>query len=654
MCGLTGIIDFSSRARERMARDLAAMHGRIPHRGQDGEGFLVIDDRMGAHRAADPHAATASAEIPRAGLGFRWLAIQDLGQDAMQPMSDPSGRLWIIFNGEIYNFVELRDELRREGVEFHTDSDTEVILAAYRRWGMDCFSRFEGMWAMLLADLDAGKVIGTRDRFGIKPLFYRVESDRILISSELKQLLAVSETRLNDNYLYQFLHGYRGHLTDETYYRDLHAVPPASHFVVDLRKPHPGPLTFTRWWELSRFAAMPRRKVSEPEAAEELETLLRRAVTRHIRARVKVGSFLSGGLDSTLVTAMIRSCNGTGEHEAYTTVFDRSRYAQFDESPYVDEFIRATPVPNYRATFDPNWLREKLPELTWIQEEPLIATTLFAQYRAFLTAKERGAVVVLDGQGSDEVFGGYTAYEGAMWRNRLLRGRLPSFLAEARYFAKREQVPLAKLLVNGLARPFAGSVLRRFGLHFNRYPWIDEQYFEGARKQVRRDEAAQRAELDGFRHLLERAMYSDIRYTSLPALFLFSDRSAMSMSIEARLPYLDHHLVEFAMQLPPELKTGFGLRKRLLRKVAAKYVPESIIVREKMGFVTPEREWLRQELRGDVLAALDAPSMARLPFLRIDRAREFANAFFAGRHADYRAVWRFLSLRQWVEAYGLA
>ena len=397
MCGISAIINFSDASREKTARDLARMHGAIAHRGRDGDGFLLVDETLDAHRSEDLAPLAAAVPTPKAGLAFRWLAIQDRDRRSLQPMT-LDGRVWLTFNGEVYNFVELRAELASMGVSFSTEGDTEVILAAYRKWGIDCLSRFHGMWAMLIVDLDRRQMIGSRDRFGIKPLFYRIEPGRILFSSELKGLLAVSEARINDRYLYEFLHGHRGHLSDETYYRDLFSVPAASHFAIDLDAPVPEAVRFESWWDLSRLAAEKRTGISLDEATAELEPLLQRAVSEHIRAKVKVGNLISGGLDSSMLTALVRRLDAE-PHESYSTVFDRSVYAQFDESNYVDDFVRETGVANHRATFDPAWIRTNTAPLTRTQEEPLIATTLFAQYRVFQTAKEHGATVVLDGQG---------------------------------------------------------------------------------------------------------------------------------------------------------------------------------------------------------------------------------------------------------------
>jgi asparagine synthase (glutamine-hydrolysing) len=653
VCGISAIVEYGAAGGERTARDLATMHGCIAHRGPNGEAFLFVDEKMGVRRGESLPAVADAAHGARLALAFRWLAVQDCDRAALQPISNADGSVWIAFNGEIYNFVELRRELEASGYTFRTHVDTEVILAAYDRWGSGCLEKFEGMWAIVIADLRRRRLFGSRDRFGMKPLVYAIDGTRILFASEIKQLVAaLGRAQVHEPHLYDYLHGHREHLNDDTFYRGIRLVPAASCFELDLDAAAPS-LQFQTWWDLSRLSSTPRLRLTEEEAAHELDALLRTAVTRHIRADVKVGSFASGGLDSTLLSAIVRDV-APERRETYSIVFDRGRYARFDESPFIDDFIRHSNLPNFRTTFDAAWLREQMGSLTRIQDEPLIASTLFAQYRAFELAKEHDAVVVLDGQGADEVFGGYGAHEVTVWQERLLRGQLVDFARESRILARNYRAPLARMAYANLARPLAAAAARTLGAGYSRYNWLDERFFRSHRRAAPPEERERRREIARWRSRLDRQCYAEIRYTSLPQLFLFSDRSAMAHSIEARLPFVDHRLVEFAMTLPAAMKTGFGVRKRLLRRVARRYLPDSIVDRpDKMGFMTPEPIWLREELRHDVLAAGDSQALARLPFLRIENVRRFLRGYMDGRHNDFRAVWRIWALKTWVDVNGI-
>jgi asparagine synthase (glutamine-hydrolysing) len=650
MCGFSGIVDFSGRA-TRMERDLGRMHASIAHRGINGEGFVVADETMRAQHGEMLSPLLVAGGTPRAGLGFRWLIIQDPDRLAGQPMRSPDGSVWIVFNGEIYNFIELRQELEREGFHFQTHVDTEVILAAYQRWGFRCFDRFNGMWAMLLLDLKRRTLIGCRDRFGIKPFFYKVEADRILFASEIKAIIAGGgQPDVHRPALYAYLHGKRVDMTEETYYRDIFTVPAATRFEVPLDGPHPGALRFEPWWSLDGVRSAPRPRIDYIEGQRELEARLQRAIQLNMRAHVKVGSFISGGLDSSLITSMMRSNNGSGNHDTFSVVFDRERWARFDESQYVDDFIRQSGATNYRVTFDPAWIKENIRALTWTQEEPLMASTLFAQSRAFALAHEQGTRVVLDGLGSDEILGGYPRHEFAVWRDRLAAGRLAPFLRESRVLSRRDGVSMPALFYQNLLRPAGGAVVRRFGLPYRRYDWIEEGYFAHERRAFAEQRRTRNREIAGWPTRLDREIVRDLRFHGLRPLLLYGDRAGMAHSIEARLPFLDHELVEFSLQLPDDFKAGFGQRKRILRDVARKYLPSSIVDRvDKMGFVTPEPVWLRESFSDELNDVADRAGT--VPFLRAPQVKRFLSDFAAGRHNDFRAVWRLYALRHWMEVF---
>ncbi len=650
MCGISAIVNYGTESADQLSRELALMHAQIPHRGMDGEGFVAIDAAMNVR--ARHSLETLDMTGARVALAFRWLIIQDDDPHAAQPMRSEDGRLWIVFNGEIYNFVELREELSRHGFAFHTGTDTEVILAAYQRWGTECLSRFDGMWAMVIVDREKRKAIVSRDRFGIKPLFRSIRGEAIRFASEIKQLVAVDRPGINESILYEYLHAHRGAFTDETYFRGIEAFPSASVLELDLTSSSRPPVTPKVWWDLGHLATAP-KKASREDAKRELEHLLRESVRVHTRASVKLGTFISGGLDSTTITELVRQ-SSPQKHDSFTIVFDRTRYAEFDESNYVDDYVKQSGVTNHRATIDAQWIRDNLPRVSWMQDEPLMASTIFAQHRAFQLAREHGTTVVLDGQGSDEVFGGYPHHEFSVWRDHLTRGELRAFAQESKILSANYQMSIPAMYYR-LARSVAGHAVRRFRLRYGRYEWLDDGYFRPFRHEAPPIERARRREALAWKSHLDQTSYEDIRYTGLPPLFLYSDRNGMAHSVEARLPYVDHRVVEFAMQLPAEMKAGSGVRKRLLRELARDHLPASITGRtDKMGFVTPESLWLRTDLHDAVLEAVDSPVMARLPFLRPEKARAFVMAYRDGKHRDFRAVWRLLALRHWIEAFQLA
>jgi asparagine synthase (glutamine-hydrolysing) len=585
------------------------MHALVPNRGPDGEGFMTAGTDFAAHRHASLHAAPPAV----VALAFRWLVVQDPAPEAAQPMASADGKAWLIFNGEIYNFPELREELERDGFAFRSHSDGEVLLAAYQKWGTGCFARFNGMWAVVIVDLARRVAVLSRDRFGIRPLFYAERQGRIDVASEVKQLLAVAPSvAANEKYLEGFLRrGTLHHFDQETFFVGIRSVPPATFAVTSLDGPQTA-LQFETYWDAADYQTPARRPFDQ--LAEELGEVLRDAVKLTLRTQASTVSFLSGGLDSSVATALMRETDPR-DFEACSIEFPS--YPAFDESRWIADFERMHGVRVARATLDAAYVRDKLRDVTWAHEEPLIASAQIAQSRAFQLVAERGARVVIDGQGSDELLAGYPDHELLMWRSRVTHGRWID--------AAREGMILGRKLGR---RALASVLLRRNG---------HETEDRG------NDPTA-----------VGQAIYADLKYRRLRPILHNADRNGMAYSIESRLPYLDHRVVELALSIPSEMKVGFGERKRALRAVARDRVPRSYLERrDKMGFMTPEPLWLRNELAGDVKRALADERLRQVPHFDLDRARRIAAAYRAGKHRDFRAVWRVYALPAWLEVYGL-
>ncbi len=566
-------------------------------------------------------------------------------------MASPDGRAYIVFNGEVYNHPELRAELERAGHSFISESDAEVVLAAYREWGSDAFRRFVGMWSLLIVDLVRESVIGCRDRFGIRPMFYAISGGRTLIASEIKQLLPLlNERKPDDAAMYDYLrYGTVNHHGDRTFFAEVRVPPPACWFEISLRHAAPA-LTFHRYWELSRTATP--EGMSEVDAVAETERLLKQSVASTLRTPARSASFLSGGLDSSLITALMREVDPrTRAAESYSLVFDRGEYAAFDESGYIDDFVRHTGVANERTTFDAAWLREHLPIVTRTQEEPLVASAQVAQYRVCELAARRGARVVLDGQGADEIFSGYPHHEWLAWRDRVRHGDR-AVAAEVRILREKYGVSASRVFMQQLVVPALQPFLRRRPLLRSRYAFIDRRFFGSSEAFARGHESELALARAAGGAGVDRLMDSDVRGFGLKPILLHGDRAAMAHSIETRLPYLDHRLVEFVASVPVAFRVGMGERKRLLRGVAAGRLPASMLKRrDKMGFLTPEPLWLRRELAPDVLALTTDDRLHALPHLDGAQVSKFLKQFLDGSHHDARAVWRLWALKHWIEQF---
>ena len=634
MCGISCIIDPAAYA--GLASDLAAMHSRIRHRGPDGEGFVYVD--------GDGSVSEHAPSLPVAGLAFRWLKIQDTSDQARQPFSSPDGRIRLLFNGEVYNFGALREELARDGFVFHTHSDTEVVVAAYERWGTECFARFRGMWAIVLLDLVAGVVVVSRDRFGIKPLHYRVDGTRLSLASEVKQLLTPGGARLDREMFLHFIAGSRLAGSEHTFFDGIRAVPPGTFAVIALgAQPE---LSFVPFWSL-RGGQGDRRGMTFDLALEELRVLMREVVALHITAEVSVGTFLSGGIDSSVVTAL---AHDIGAKLPSFSMFLDPEFARYDES----RFIRATAdflgVRNAAVVVTGAAMHEHFDRVCAVHEEPLAGMALIAQNLTYALAAEQGVRVVLDGQGSDEEFAGYPRQASEVLLDLFLRMRWLRGGRELAAFARhdpRELQRLARLAASVL-------VVGPLGLRRSkpRFPWLAlssrkvEQFAHSERDASKGAPGATR---------LDRILYADTTSLNLYDVLGIGDRNSMAHSIESRVPFVDHVLTEFAFTLPDEMKIGDGWRKRILRRLAARYVPAEVAWRtDKMGFAVPQAVWMRRHFAEELRALADRDVIASSPLFVRDQLRDVARCFLGGQKTEAAfPLWRVLAAARWAEIYGV-
>ncbi|HTY51731.1 MAG TPA: asparagine synthase (glutamine-hydrolyzing), partial [Methanomicrobiales archaeon] len=493
MCGIAGIFLLSGEKVDPAL--LGAMSDRLRHRGPDGSGTRV--------------------EGP-VGLAHRRLSILDLSDAAAQPMTNEDGTLWLVFNGEIYNFIELRAELRGRGHTFRSDGDSEVILHAYEEWGKECLTRFNGMWAFALWDPAKGELFCARDRFGIKPFYYTRIGDAILFASEIKALLAHPEAgrQPDDELLLTFLAwGVLDH-TDGTMFDGIRQLRPA-HRITFRRT---GEAVPERYWdvEINPEAGRPWPEGDE-RAATAFRDLLTDAVRVHLRSDVAIGTCLSGGIDSSTLAVMI---NRLIRAEAPPSVGDRQKTfsivfpdPRFDESRYIDRAIAGAGVDAQRATVTPEQVEKDIARLLEMQDEPVGSLSVLAQYRVMELAS-RSVKVVLDGQGADEELGGYLAYQGS-YVGGLLRG----------------------LHFSAAFSEMAGSLKYHRGFFSDA---IGQVLVRRKRRGLLRGSPAAVSRYAGS---LDQVLKRELMATNLTALLHWEDRNSMAFSIESRVPYLDHRVV---------------------------------------------------------------------------------------------------------------
>jgi asparagine synthase (glutamine-hydrolysing) len=615
VCGLAGIVDF---ARPVDAEEVRRMTACLTHRGPDDEGTW-----------AEPGVA----------LGHRRLSILDLSPDGRQPMVDEHDRYRLLHNGEIYNYVELRVALEPHGYRFRTGTDTEVILAAYDHWGSSCVEHFNGMWAFALWDRERRELFCARDRFGIKPFYYRIDGARMAFASELKAFkrlaipIAANEPRVRD-----FLeHGLTDH-TNETLFRGIQQLP-AAHV-----------LTFGREGaRLERYWSLEDRSF-EGDAVEAFRQLIFDSIRLRLRSDVTVGTSLSGGLDSSAIACVIDRLMRTeaevtlpvGERQqVFTAYFDQPG---LDERPYAEEVVRQTRSKSYMISFSPAELLDELPAIVEAQDEPFRSTSIAAQWFVMRRAREAGVKVMLDGQGGDEVLGGYDGYFGFLFGDLLLQGELRAVATELRAYRRLRGTGHARA-IGALTRPFLPERLQ----------WAARSRRRGARGLLHPDLRAEDVDLpvsgntfpDRFRRRLHLVLTR-----RLPELLRYEDRNSMAHSIEARLPYLDYRLVELMFSLAPHHLIRDGRAKVILREALRDLLPERVLQRtDKVGFQTPEANWLAGPLASFAEEVLTTGACRARGYVDVDAAR---HSIRQQRRRAWEAgspLWRAVSLELWAQAF---
>ncbi|MGH7254473.1 MAG: asparagine synthase (glutamine-hydrolyzing) [Nitrospirales bacterium] len=645
MCGIAGIVQLTTGGLD--IRLLEAMTDTLVHRGPDGEGYVLFAPGRGekpfAIKGALALAQGCRGGRFRAGFGHRRLAIIDPTELGHQPMGTEDGFQWITYNGEVYNAPELRRELAALGYRFRSTSDTEVVLASYRRWGADCLSRFNGMFALAIWDDREQTLFCARDRLGMKPFYYHATPSRFLFASEIKALLADPDIlrRPHLPLVYDFLAlGLQDH-TDETLFAGIRQLRPGHALIL-----HDGRITVRKWWDLE--SPTTRASLSEQDTIREFQQRFEQAVRVHLRSDVPVGSCLSGGLDSSSVVCMMRRELSREPIRTFTAGFED---AACDERRYARAVVRLVGAEPVEITPDPRRLFEEVPRVVHHQDEPFAGTSYLAQWAVMRAASESGVKVLLDGQGGDELLCGYPGYWGSYLGDLIRRGALIRAVAEGGR-CLRQQAGLHRTLLSNLAR----AVLPRSWVAATRWrmkghgAWVNPDF-----ANAHRDRDAGTFYGSRFPTQLDNHVAAYLQTHSLPALLHHEDRSAMAFSVEARLPFLDASLVELLMRVPAEYKLRHGLGKHVLREAMAGVLPEEVRTRrDKLGFATPQDRWLRRDLRDALEDVFASKSFAERPYWDAIQVRRAYRAYCDGESSGGEigsTVWRWICLEVWHQQF---
>jgi asparagine synthase (glutamine-hydrolysing) len=656
MCGIAGIVALNGHRVDPAV--LQKMNDLQAHRGPDGERFLLAWRDAGDFRhalLASTGQWTSPAPVDVA-LGHRRLAILDLSERGLQPMTVEGGREWIVFNGEIYNHVEIRDQLVGYGYRFTTRTDTEVLLQAYRHWGEECLTRLEGMYAFAIWDAARGRVFCARDRLGIKPFYYATPNGQLVFASEIKALLAcpgVGVVPDDDAVLGFLIHGNCDY-GERTVLRDVRALPAAHSLTIDVST---GRWSTRPYWQLAPWSTNGKK---DGEYVDRLRELLVETTCKHLISDVRVGSCLSGGLDSSTVVSLIGKI--LHEHpEAAAAVGDRLytftscyEHREIDEREYALEAanaVGATPHLVFPAAQD-FW--DAFPRIAWHQDMPFGSLSFYAQWRVMRAAKEAGVKVLLDGQGGDEVFGGYAKFRYAYLASLLRSGRLPTFSRELSAIVRHGDRYVLDLrrgyryLPKSLRRAFGVDSLLQRVLHTD----LGDAVSGDSTPATRWWRYA--ADSGGFAGtFMQRMQVDDITIDTLPQLLRHEDRSSMAFSLEARVPLLDHNVVEYGLSLPDRLKVRNGWSKVAVRGAMQGLVPETVRWRKtKLGFAAPDRHWLTNDLRPQVTALINEDLRCRRYVDPAEIRRWYDSPAAASANEEsYLGLFRVLSVEMWMRAF---
>ncbi len=621
MCGIAGIFHLSTPKPVDPAR-VGKMCAVMAHRGPDGQGVWTA---------------------PGVGLGHLRLSIIDLA-GSPQPMASSDGRAMLVFNGEIYNYRELREELRGHGAQFHTDGDSEVILAAWQRWGPDCLPRLHGMFAFAIYDLAQRTLFLARDRLGVKPLFYAPLSDGSLaFASELKGLIAhpllrreVDPLAVEDYLAWGYVPDHRSILAG------VHKLPAGHSLLLRHDAPLPEP---SQWWDVS-FAERHKGRAADLEA--ELLHLLRQAVTSRMVSDVPLGAFLSGGVDSSAVVALMAEASSNPVNTC-SIGFD---VAALDETGYAADVAQRF-ATNHRA-------RQVSPDdfghadtLAAMFDEPFADASALPTWRVCQLARET-VTVALSGDGADEAFAGYRRHKFQHGEDRL-RGLLPQGLRGPLFgglgaiYPKADWAPRAlraKATLQSLSASSETGYARAVGVT---PPELRAQLYSPEFLRLRGDYRAEQPWEDLMRSAparsgLDRAQYADLKFWLPGDILTKVDRTSMAVSLEAREPLLDHRLIEFASSLPEGLRLKGGQGKWLLKKTMRRYLPDEILFRQKQGFVTPIAQWFRGPLAESARRIAASSALARTGWFEPRRLGLIAEDHISGRADHGRLLWQLVML----------
>ena len=643
MCGINGIVSGNNALKRR----ITAMNAILRHRGPDDEGYACInastgeyskfsgDDTIPQIKNKLPHISNSNLDNFDILFGHRRLSIIDLSENGHGPMCDESSKLWITFNGEIYNYIELRDELVQLGYRFRSKTDTEVILNAYLHWGYECLNKFNGMWAFAIWDGNNKSLFIARDRFGVKPVYFTKGREYFAFSSEIKALMTLEDhaPEINGQRIpFYLLYGNR--LNDkETYFKDISCLQQAHYLIFKDNE-----ISVQRYYDINNN---PLNGLSENELGSRLTDLLSDSIKLRFRSDVPVGACLSGGFDSSSIVSFSSMIKGNGIN-TFSAVWEDKNC---DESKYIDIVNGAYGCIENKTEPKPEVFEKTFNEMHYYQEIPTEGPGLYPQWFVMKKAKEK-VTVLLDGQGGDEAFGGYFLmgfYLRSIIKDKSYKNLVTDFKHFYEFLYKNGVHPFSSWLFPKMYNKVVRGFLSEKSKIINRElaSKIDRRQFQFDSEPPKK-----------FAAYINDLSYHFMTCLTIPALLHYEDRSSMAHSIESRVPFLDYRLVEFGINLPKQYLANKGVSRPLFRKALSGFLPKEIVNRtDKLGYPTPFAKWTRIELKSYILDVLNSPAAGFFEYVNKDYLQKILKEHFQLKKDYAWDIWRFLSLDRFLKLH---
>ena len=643
MCGIFGWYNYNTNKNIPDLSDLCLrLLASLFHRGPDAQQCFLFDRGNNCFSLDD----YVTGEIS-SFFGHTRLSILDLNDKSNQPMFDDFGQFCLVFNGEIYNYLELREELILEGVLFNTKSDTEVLLKGYIYWGESILNKIEGMFAFVIYDLKKQEIFAARDHFGIKPFFYSKSQGVFVFASEINAMLEfpqVSRT-LNSQKAYQYLHYFGSSDNDETtMFKDISQLEPGHYIKINQKE---GTLRHVKYWDAEDY--IDSKSISVDDASKKIKELFVKSVELHLRSDVPLGVTLSGGVDSSAIASVVHRLYPNNEINTFSFLANDEKIC---EKMWVDKIVQHVDATPYHIKLKKSDLIHDLKKLVILQGEPFASTSIFAQYKVFQVAKNNGMTVLLDGQGADEIFAGYEYnigdYMASCIRQLKFKQLWMQLKASKNYPDRNFKLIVMRTLFNFMPQSLYSIASRVIGNPV-RPKWMNNHWLK---KYITKIEPMRVNHSSKGRKFLKNNLLYRLKNTGLRRLLRYEDRNSMIFSLESRVPFLYKPLVEYVMSLPEEyLIDEEGMTKSIFRKSMEGIIPQDVLYRkDKIGFQTPENDWLLENhhfVLETLRSAKDIPVFNHLELLRQWKKMYNDNKIKGGK------VWLWISFILWYKQFNI-